>query len=311
MTANFGIGDTITVDGTPIIFTASGGLSDATHINVARNFRRYGTREDLLPDGYGVSLLGTVLFGIGGGLDLVWHAIFGFEVSVAALFSPTHLLLMLAGGLIVSGPLRADIRRGGTRASWAGIVSGALTLSMFTFFAQFDQPLIQRWAGGASAAVSGPYWMQEELGMLGIMLYAIMVAGLLVLLLRRFVLPIGSATVILVINSLLVSPVEKHLEMVVGALLGGLAGDLLLYLLRPSPNRPRAFHVFAFAAPAAMTTFYLLFLEATTGIWWQIHFWAGAVLVAGMMGWLVSFVALPGDAARARIAAPESAPAAP
>ncbi len=34
LAANFGIGDTITVNGTPIIFTASGGLSDATHINI-------------------------------------------------------------------------------------------------------------------------------------------------------------------------------------------------------------------------------------------------------------------------------------
>ena len=34
LTANFGVGDTITVNGTPITFTASGGLSDATHINI-------------------------------------------------------------------------------------------------------------------------------------------------------------------------------------------------------------------------------------------------------------------------------------
>src|SRR5260370_19643550 len=40
-------------------------------LNVVRNYRRYGTWDELLPDGYGVSLLGTVLFGIGGGLDLL------------------------------------------------------------------------------------------------------------------------------------------------------------------------------------------------------------------------------------------------
>ena len=93
-------------------------------INVVRNYRRYGTWTDLLPDGYGVSLLGTVLFGIGGAIDFLWHARFGIELSVAALFSPPHLFLMLTGGLIVSGPLRAAMRRGGNRATWPAIISG-------------------------------------------------------------------------------------------------------------------------------------------------------------------------------------------
>ena len=30
-------------------------------LNVVRNYRRYGSWEDLLPDGYGVSLAGTIL----------------------------------------------------------------------------------------------------------------------------------------------------------------------------------------------------------------------------------------------------------
>ena len=271
-------------------------------INVVRNYRRYGTWTDLLPDGYGVSLLGTVLFGIGGAFDFLWHARFGIELSVAALFSPPHLFLMLTGGLIVSGPLRAAMRRGGNRATWPAIISGALTLSMLTFFLQFDQPLIDRWAAGVAPDPRGPMWMEEELGMIGLILYAAMVAGLLVMLLRRFELPIGSVTVILTINALLVSPVANHTELVLAALLGGVAGDTLLYLLRPSPGRPNAFHTFMFTAPAALTAAYLLVLAATTGVWWAPTIWTGAIPVTGMVGWLVSFMALPGAAAAARIA---------
>ena len=271
-------------------------------INVVRNYRRYGTWSDLLPDGYGVSLLGTVLFGIGGALDFLWHSRFGIELSVAALFSPPHLFLMLTGGLIVSGPLRAAMRRGGNRATWPAIISGALTLSMLTFFFQFDQPLIDRWAAGTVADPRGPIWMEEELGMIGLILYAAMVAGLLVILLRRFELPIGSITVILTINALLVSPVANHTELVAVALLGGAFGDFLLFVLRPSPNRPNAFHLFMFAAPAFLTIAYLIVLESTTGVWWDATIWTGAVPVTGMVGWLLSFIALPGAAARARIA---------
>jgi len=271
-------------------------------VNVWRNYRRYGTWEELLPDGYGVSLLGTVLFGIGGAFDFVWHARFGIELSVAALFSPPHLFLMLTGGLIVSGPLRAAMRRGGDRATWPGIISGALTLSMLTFFLQFDQPFIDRWAAGTAVDPRGPYWMEEELGMIGLILYSAAVVGLLVILLRRFELPTGALTVILSINALLVSPVANHTELVMVALLGGAAGDLLLYVLRPSPARPKAFHAFMFAAPAVLTVAYFVVLGSTTGVWWEPTIWTGAVPVTGMVGWLVSFIALPGESARARIA---------
>jgi len=271
-------------------------------LNVIRNYRRFGTWDELLPDGYGVSLLGTVLFGVGGALDFVWHSRFGIELSVAALFSPPHLFLMLTGGLIVSGPLRAAVRRGGNRATWPAIISGALTLSMLTFFLQFDQPFIDRWAAGTVADPRGPMWMEEELGMIGLILYAAMVVGLLVILVRRFDLPIGAVTVILTINALLLSPVANHTELVAVALLGGAIGDLLVYVLRPSPERPYAFHSFMFLAPASLTVAYLVVLGATTGVWWEPTIWTGAVPVTGMVGWLVSFIALPGAAARARIA---------
>src|SRR5713226_5048427 len=162
------------------VWLMAGAYLDSWHPhNVIRNYRRYGTWDELLPDGYGVSLLGTVLFGVGGAIDMWWHSRFGIELKVAALFSPPHLFLMLTGGLIVSGPLRAAVRRGGNTATWPAIISGALTLSMLTFSLQFDQPLIDRWAAGIVPDPRGPMWMEEELGMIGLILYAAMVAGLL------------------------------------------------------------------------------------------------------------------------------------
>jgi hypothetical protein len=56
-----------------------------------------------------------------------------------------------------------------------------------------------------------------------------------------------------------------------------------------------------FLAPAALTVSYLVVLGATAGVWWEPTIWTGAVPVTGMVGWLVSFIALPGAAASARI----------
>jgi hypothetical protein len=283
-----------------LLYAAEAAIGVFLGINVVRNFLRYGTWDELLPDGYGMSLLGSVLFGIGGVLDLLWHLRFGVELSVAALFSPTHLLLMLSGGLIVSGPLRAAFRRAGDVAPWSAVVSAALTLSMFTFFAQFDQPWIQRWAAGVSAVPVSPRYMQEELGMLGLILYATVLSGMLVVCLRRFALPLGSVTAILVINGALVSSVEQHTELVAVSVIAGIVGDALLFILRPSPGRRDGFRLFAFSVPLALTAIYIGFLSATTGVWWETPVWSGAPLVAGVIGWMLSFVALPDEPATAR-----------
>src|ERR1700687_2095845 len=108
--------------------------------------------SQVLPTGYGLSLLGCVLFGIGGVIDMFWHLRFGIEVSLAALISPPHLLLMLALGLIVTGPLRAASRRPVSRDPFTAVISSSLLLSMFTFFNQFDQPLFNTLASTRAAA---------------------------------------------------------------------------------------------------------------------------------------------------------------
>src|SRR2546427_9617079 len=91
-----------------------------------------------LPPGYGLSLLGTLIFAVAGAGDMIWHLLFGIEVGTQALLSPTHLALALGMGLIVSGPLRAAWRRrepdSGGLAHVPMLLSLALTLSVFSQF---------------------------------------------------------------------------------------------------------------------------------------------------------------------------------
>ncbi|MBI5563663.1 MAG: hypothetical protein HY870_02135, partial [Chloroflexi bacterium] len=110
-----------------------------------RTMMRGSAWRQALPIGYGLSLIGGALFAIGGVGDLVWHTLFGIEQNVEALLSPTHLLLALAGMLIVSGPLRAAWRRVDTPArrltdQLPMILSAALLLSFLTFFTQIAHP---------------------------------------------------------------------------------------------------------------------------------------------------------------------------
>ena len=98
------------------------------------------------------SLAGCLAFGVGGVLDLAWHLTFGIERSFQALISPTHLILMGSGALIVSGPLRAAWRRPELRAGWPAVISATLLLAMFTFFGQFDHPFTSQWAAAPQPA---------------------------------------------------------------------------------------------------------------------------------------------------------------
>ncbi len=72
----------------------SGHLAATAYLFIAfiRNVARGCAWRDALPAGYGLSLIGGILFAIGGLGDLIWHTLFGIEQNVEALFSPTHLL---------------------------------------------------------------------------------------------------------------------------------------------------------------------------------------------------------------------------
>src|SRR3954449_6690990 len=82
------------------------------------NYRRGAAWNNALPIGYSLSILGVLIFAVGGVGDLLWHAIFGIEKNFDALFSPTHLTLAIGMNLIITGPLRAAWARSGQRLSW-------------------------------------------------------------------------------------------------------------------------------------------------------------------------------------------------
>ena len=74
---------------------------------VARERSAGRTWREAIPRGYEGSVAGVIIFGIGGVGDWLWHTIFGIEVSIDALLSPTHLILLTGILLIFSGPLRS------------------------------------------------------------------------------------------------------------------------------------------------------------------------------------------------------------
>ncbi len=113
--------------------------------------------RDTLAPPYRIAFLGFLLFGIAGVLDLAWHAMFGFEVDVESLLSPSHLLLATAGMLMVGAPIRSAGARllAGAPRTWrtAGpvVIALAMAVAILVAFTQYAHPIVDTWAEATPA----------------------------------------------------------------------------------------------------------------------------------------------------------------
>jgi hypothetical protein len=288
--------------------------SSAVLVGTAFRHRRGGVARPGVPAGYELSLLGVALFAAGGAADMAWHLLFGIEADVEALLSPTHLLLALGAGLILTGPLRAAWRRPApATASWGArlpmVLSLALLLSLLTFFTQYLHPLARPWAAlgnrptvGAFAVAAadprflgggvGGVFVAQALGLAGLLVPSLLLAGLALVTVRRWgaALPFGAFTIVFGLNALLMGLMRDEAVLVPGAVLAGLVADGLVRWLRPAPERPMGLRLLGFAIPAAYVLLHLAVVVLVKGTWWSVHLLTGAVVTAGMAGWLLTYL---------------------
>jgi len=251
-----------------------------------------------IPTGYELSLLGVAIFGVSGIGDLTWHIIFGIERSTEALLSPTHLGLALGIGLAPSGPLRAAWRRSGGTPSWRqlgpAILSLTFTFSLLTFFTVYASPLITPWP--IIDTSNSP-----NRGITDILLITALTMGCVLLALRRWRLPFGTFAFMFGLNGALMVAFSPNslLVSVPTALLGGLAADIVYRILQPSLDQPTSVRLFAFLVPVMFYALYFVDLAIVGpiifqgGIIWSVPFWAGAPVIAGITGFLLSYVMIP------------------
>ena len=270
--------------------------------HLVRNHRRGWSWLEALPPGYDWSWVGILLWIPGGLADLLWHEIFGFDGGVEALFSPPHLVLALGIGLVVSGPVRAawsrdDFEAGGWIRQGPALLSLAFLLSVFTFFTQEAHPVANLWGAEAVRAYADAGSVEPELGTTSLLFEAAILMGIVLTAVRRWVLPIGALTLIIGLSSALTGAVYDYggypvlpVLTLVGA---GILSDLLRWWLRPSPPRGLRLRLFAFGVPALYHLLYFLGLALHGGIRWSVHLSMGSLLLTGIVGWLVSFVAVP------------------
>lgn len=251
--------------------------------------RRGSDWIDAVPAGYGWAAVGVAMFGLAGVGDFLWHRAFGFEESTQALVSPSHLLLGIGAVLFLAGPFRAALYRterpGGLDALPA-LVSGSLALTIVVLLGGYANPLL--------SASAYPIWGQVRSGQLAALVaFSALLVGAALIVDREFDVPPGGITVLYAHPALASALASGRLELLAPLLVAGLVADAVVQGAGPLRDRPRALRTFGALIPAAFAATFVVAFAATDGLAWTIHAWAGAVVLAGVAGLLVTYVVLP------------------
>lgn len=279
-------------------FAVAGLMAFTQYRNVSRGY----AFSRALPRGYFLSLVGVVIFFIGGGGDMLWHTLFGIEQNVEALFSPTHLMLATGAILFLSGPLRAAWLRAqaeGWRELLPAIISLGMLFSFFTFFTQYSNIFGNPGVLIGEAPTSNPYFINTT-GVSYLLYPSAIMMGVALFALRRWRLPLGTFTFLFTVNAvamlLMRFKFASPYALVIGAAFAaGVIADLLNLYWRPSVERPNMLRLFAFTVPFVfvLLVFVALNLTNSGGLWWAIHMWLGVPFIAGAVGLGLSFLAAP------------------
>lgn len=259
---------------------------------------------------YRLGVAGAAVFLIGGVADMAWHGVFGVEVDLELLLSPTHLLLMIGGLLLVSTPFRAarDEPSPG-RPSFGEFFPTLLSLTsaaaIVAFFFQFASPFLDAAPTDsfrsfiANLPVSDPPSLVEEYdfyrqvtGVLGIQVTNLIYLGAIVLLLQRWRPPAGSLTFLFAIVAVLLSSQHEFdsLILVLGPAAGGGAGDALVARLEAGPSRRRALRAVVMLVPLVTWSVFFLVMHVDQGVAWPVELWSGSIAFTVLAGFALSLL---------------------
>ncbi len=256
-----------------------------------RRRRGGGSLVDAIPDGYGLGIVGLGLFAVGGVGDMLWHIRYGIEVSVDALYSPTHVLLIAGITLVLSSPWRAashdpaPVDRS-LRTFAATLMSATLVLTLYAFAFMYWMPWFDDWASAGMMRWARSADLEQLVvlqGMASLFTPVILFLGTLLLLARRWRLPFGSATILFGVPALMVAGLHEFnlVALVPSAVLAGLVADVLLGRLGVGTTPLR---IVGATIPPLLVGSYLALLAWRVGLGWDPEFTFGIVAWSSAVG---------------------------
>lgn len=252
--------------------------------------------------GYELTNVGVAVLFVGGIIDLIWHTLFGIERDLEATVSPSHLLIQAGILLILAGPLRSAFTR---REPLRGAQQLPLVLSlsfiyvMIILVTQYAQPLSFRYVTGnfdfftQPPTPVGPF-LPQSIGLASFLVQSAIFMGVLLVMVRRWHLFPGALTIFFTLPVLALSGIAQDFSLLPVGIVGGIVADVLNQALRPNGGHPVAVRMFAFLVPLAyFGAYYANLAILGQPITWKIHLWLGSILLAGLVGWALTYLLLP------------------
>jgi hypothetical protein len=253
-----------------------------------------------MPPGHLASLAGFGLFGLGAVGDLIWHEIFGIEANVEALLSPTHLLLLVGGAIALSAPLRRLMRSSVTEVDIDEFRPALLSLTLLTALGAFFFGYLSPFSTTAVAfpnatththdlsqitpAIGEELRENWALGSIFVTTIVLVVPALFVR--RRWKTPPG--TFVFLYGFLLMLQVGlgefTQWPLIAIGLVTGIVVDACIRRGMP------AWLLGTLVPVSAWSTYFLVF-ELQSGVGWSPELWAGATMMAGLVGGLIGSLA--------------------
>jgi hypothetical protein len=284
-------------------------------LTIARNYRHNGSFWQAIPFGYTQSVFGVGALLLGGALDAVWHAVFGFEHQLDLLLSPPHLFLLTGLFFLITGPVRSALRRANSSnliAELPMLISLGLAFQVIQFVTQYgfypellmrDHPLSQSAFPREQFILSVFLFYRQALELSIVVWQSLLLAAAALYVCVHKRLHFGALIVVCVavklwIGGELSRDLPELLLVILASVAAGIAGDLIVAKLRASPRNPNAFRLLGFLVPSVyLSAYFILAVPMFGGTWWDASFVFGSIAVAGLAGLCISQLFLAGSEA--------------
>ncbi len=282
-------------------------------VTISRNYRRAGSFWKAIPTGYVQSVFGVAALLVGGALDMVWHAFFGFEHQLDLLLSPPHLFLLSGLFLLITGPVRSALARPQAASlveELPMLISLGLAFEIIQFVTQFgfypealmrDHPLSQIVFHNEQFVLSVFLFYRQALEMSIVIWQSLLLSAAVLYLCVARRLHFGALIVLCIVEKLwiggeLATDFKELLLVVLASIAAGAIGDLIVAKLRATARRPNAFRLLGFVVPSAyFAAYFILAVPTFGGTWWDASFVFGSIAEAGLVGLCISQLLLAGS----------------
>jgi hypothetical protein len=283
----------------------------------------------LMPRGYGLAVIALPLAALSGPADMIWHAAYGFENQIDSTYSPPHQGLFISGAMLAAIPAASAWKKAGDRPSLRDLLPATLSVTAVASVMLFVMHQINPFYGGSVAptqafqddlagradAYAGNtedhaeglahalvnygddawpfYFYSTHLTAAGILLFTAVLIGSILLMRRRWTLPVGTLTIMFTALALLFAmPSEYRMaELIPALVIAGVIADVLM--LRLVGDRPEGWRIRLFAGvvpPILWVLFFFCIAVLGDGLGWGATLWTGMLTTSAGLGFMLSLL---------------------